>query len=151
MFHALAFSGRLSRQSFHHINEAGYVFFMIHIRLTLTVERFNSKCGTVCDLPLRISGARFAQPSKLCQLNIGILELRMKIAQIAPRVKSDPPRLSGGPERIVSYLTEGLVALGHDAVCQRRFDYECSIRGSTVPSVPRPLRLDPQVEDSIRC
>ena len=55
----------------------------------------------------------------------------MKIAQIAPLVKSDPPRLSGGPERIVSYLTEGLVALGHDAVCQRRFDYECSIRGST--------------------
>ena len=39
MFHALAFSGRLSRQSFDHINEAGYVFVMIHIRLTLMFER----------------------------------------------------------------------------------------------------------------
>ena len=43
----------------------------------------------------------------------------MKIDQIARLVKSDPPRLSGGPERIVSYLTKGLVALGHDAVCKR--------------------------------
>lgn len=38
----------------------------------------------------------------------------MKIAQIAPLVESVPPRLYGGTERIVSYLTEELVALGHD-------------------------------------
>ena len=38
----------------------------------------------------------------------------MKIAQIAPLIESVPPRLYGGTERIVSYLTEALVGLGHD-------------------------------------
>ena len=38
----------------------------------------------------------------------------MKIAQIAPLIESVPPRLYGGTERIVSYLTEELVALGHE-------------------------------------
>ncbi len=38
----------------------------------------------------------------------------MKIAQIAPLAESVPPKLYGGTERIVSYLTEELAALGHD-------------------------------------
>lgn len=38
----------------------------------------------------------------------------MKIAQIAPLIESVPPRLYGGTERIVSYLTEELVAQDHD-------------------------------------
>ncbi len=38
----------------------------------------------------------------------------MKIAQVAPLMESVPPRLYGGSERIVSYLTEALVAEGHD-------------------------------------
>ena len=38
----------------------------------------------------------------------------MKIAQVAPLIESVPPRLYGGTERIVSYLTEELVRLGHD-------------------------------------
>ena len=38
----------------------------------------------------------------------------MKIAQIAPLMESVPPRLYGGTERIVFYLTEELVAQGHD-------------------------------------
>ena len=38
----------------------------------------------------------------------------LKIAQIAPLIESVPPRLYGGTERIVSYLTEELVAQGHD-------------------------------------
>jgi len=33
----------------------------------------------------------------------------MKIAQIAPLMESVPPRLYGGTERIVSYLTDELV------------------------------------------
>ena len=41
-------------------------------------------------------------------------EHKMKIAQIAPLMESVPPRLYGGTERIVSYLTEELVQLGHD-------------------------------------
>ena len=38
----------------------------------------------------------------------------MKIAQVAPLIESVPPRLYGGTERIVSYLTDELVRLGHD-------------------------------------
>jgi glycosyltransferase involved in cell wall biosynthesis len=38
----------------------------------------------------------------------------MKIAQIAPLHESVPPKLYGGTERIVSYLTEELVAANHD-------------------------------------
>ena len=38
----------------------------------------------------------------------------MKIAQIAPLIESVPPRLYGGTERVVSYLSEALVELGHE-------------------------------------
>ena len=38
----------------------------------------------------------------------------MKIAQIAPLYERVPPKLYGGTERIVSYLTEELVRQGHD-------------------------------------
>ena len=38
----------------------------------------------------------------------------MRIAQIAPLHEAVPPKLYGGTERVVSYLTEALVALGHD-------------------------------------
>jgi glycosyltransferase involved in cell wall biosynthesis len=38
----------------------------------------------------------------------------MKIAQVSPLYESCPPRLYGGTERIVSYLTEELTRLGHE-------------------------------------
>src|SRR5688500_11780770 len=38
----------------------------------------------------------------------------MKIAQVAPLYESVPPRLYGGTERVVSFLTEELVDLGHE-------------------------------------
>src|SRR2546430_15099366 len=38
----------------------------------------------------------------------------MRIAQVAPLWESVPPKLYGGTERIVFYLTEELVRLGHD-------------------------------------
>ena len=38
----------------------------------------------------------------------------MRIAQIAPLHEAVPPKLYGGTERVVSFLTEELVALGHD-------------------------------------
>lgn len=41
--------------------------------------------------------------------------LEVKIAQIAPLPQSVPPHADGGTERVVSYLTEELVRLGHDA------------------------------------
>ena len=38
----------------------------------------------------------------------------MRIAQVAPLYESVPPKLYGGTERVVSWLTEELVRLGHD-------------------------------------
>src|SRR5215472_12758829 len=38
----------------------------------------------------------------------------MRIAQVAPLYESVPPKLYGGTERVVSYLTEELVHQGHD-------------------------------------
>src|SRR5215203_5087497 len=71
----------------------------------------------------------------------------MKIAQIAPLMESVPPRLYGGTERIVSYLTEELVALGHDVTLFASGD---SITpANLVPCVPKALRLDASVIDAI--
>ena len=71
----------------------------------------------------------------------------MKIAQIAPLMESVPPRLYGGTERIVSYLTEELVALGHDVTL---FASGNSITAANlVPCVPKALRLDASVRDTI--
>ena len=38
----------------------------------------------------------------------------LRIAQIAPLFEAVPPKLYGGTERVVSNLTEELVAMGHD-------------------------------------
>src|SRR5262245_65054018 len=38
----------------------------------------------------------------------------MRIAHIAPLAESVPPRFYGGTERVIWWLTEGLVDLGHD-------------------------------------
>jgi glycosyltransferase involved in cell wall biosynthesis len=71
----------------------------------------------------------------------------MKIAQIAPLMESVPPRLYGGTERIVSYLTEELVALGHEVTLFASGD---SITAANlVPCVPKALRLDNSVRDPI--
>ena len=40
----------------------------------------------------------------------------MQIAQIAPLTEAIPPKLYGGTERVISWLTDELVALGHDVV-----------------------------------
>jgi glycosyltransferase involved in cell wall biosynthesis len=64
----------------------------------------------------------------------------MKIAQIAPLVESVPPSLYGGTERVVSWLTEELVAAGHDVTLFASGDSRTSAR--LEPIVPRALRLD---------
>jgi glycosyltransferase involved in cell wall biosynthesis len=38
----------------------------------------------------------------------------LRVAQVAPLSEAVPPKTYGGTERVVSWLTEGLVALGHD-------------------------------------
>ncbi|MGE0698476.1 MAG: glycosyltransferase, partial [Hyphomicrobiaceae bacterium] len=71
----------------------------------------------------------------------------MKIAQVAPLMESVPPRLYGGTERIVSYLTEELVALGHDVTLFASGDSITA--GTLVPCCPEALRLNPAVRDPI--
>jgi len=71
----------------------------------------------------------------------------MKIAQIAPLAESVPPRLYGGTERVVSYLTEELVRLGHDVTLFASGDSQTGAR--LVACAPRALRLDPRVRDPL--
>src|SRR5688572_33064870 len=67
----------------------------------------------------------------------------MKIAQIAPLAESVPPRLYGGTERVVSYLTDELVRLGHDVTLFASADSPTS--PPLVACAPRALRLDARV------
>ena len=71
----------------------------------------------------------------------------MKIAQIAPLYESVPPRLYGGTERIVSYLTEELVAQGHNVTLFASGDSLTS--AEFVPCCDIGLRLNPAVKDPL--
>src|SRR5215210_7835197 len=69
----------------------------------------------------------------------------MRIAQVAPLFEAVPPKLYGGTERIVSYLTEELVALGHEVTLFASGD---SVTAAKLAAMsPRALRLDPGVGD----
>ena len=64
----------------------------------------------------------------------------MRIAQLAPLAESVPPKLYGGTERVIAWLTDELVKLDHDvtlfasgdsvtrarlvAACRRSLRYE---------------------------
>jgi glycosyltransferase involved in cell wall biosynthesis len=71
----------------------------------------------------------------------------MKIAQIAPLAERCPPKLYGGTERIVSYLTEELVRQGHKVTLFASGDsLTCA---KLVPCCEMALRLDPHVRDPL--
>jgi glycosyltransferase involved in cell wall biosynthesis len=69
----------------------------------------------------------------------------MHIAQIAPLTEAVPPRLYGGTERVVSWLTEELIGLGHEVTLFASGDSVTSARLEA--SWPRALRLDGSVRD----
>ncbi len=71
----------------------------------------------------------------------------MRIAQVAPLHEAVPPRFYGGTERVVSYLTENLVELGHDVTLFASGDSET--RARLIPICRQALRLDPQCEDPV--
>src|SRR4029450_12232723 len=71
----------------------------------------------------------------------------MKIALVAPLIESVPPRLYGGTERIVSYLTEELVGTGHEVTLFASGDSVTS--ANLVSCAPVALRLDKNVRDPI--
>jgi glycosyltransferase involved in cell wall biosynthesis len=69
----------------------------------------------------------------------------MRIAQVAPLTEAVPPKMYGGTERVVAYLTDALVELGHDVTLFASGD---SATKATLSSVwPRALRLDPAIKD----
>lgn len=69
----------------------------------------------------------------------------MKIAQVAPLYESVPPKFYGGTERVVSYLTEALVSLGHDVTLYASGD---SITSAKLRPICRnALRMDPNSID----
>jgi hypothetical protein len=59
----------------------------------------------------------------------------MRIAQIAPLAESVPPRLYNGSERVVSWLVEQLVELGHDVTLFASGDSQTSAK--LIPAWPR--------------
>jgi glycosyltransferase involved in cell wall biosynthesis len=69
----------------------------------------------------------------------------MKIAQVAPLVEAVPPKLYGGTERVVAYLTDALVELGQEVTLFASGD--SLTKATLVPIWPRALRLDPSVKD----
>lgn len=71
----------------------------------------------------------------------------MRIAQVAPLYESVPPKLYGGTERIVSYLTEELVRQGHDVTLFASGDSVTTAR--LVPVTARSLRLDEACIDQL--
>ena len=63
----------------------------------------------------------------------------VRIAQIPPLAESVPPKLYGGTERVVSWLTEELIALGHEVTLLASGD--SVTRGRLVPIIPRAICL----------
>ena len=72
---------------------------------------------------------------------------KMKIAQVSPLYESVPPKLYGGTERVVAYLTEGLIRAGHDVTLFASGDSVTNAR--LVAPCDRALRLDENVKDPL--
>jgi glycosyltransferase involved in cell wall biosynthesis len=64
---------------------------------------------------------------------------RMRIAQVAPLYERIPPKLYGGTERVVSYITEELVRRGHEVTLFASGDSETAAR--LMPACEKSLRL----------
>jgi glycosyltransferase involved in cell wall biosynthesis len=63
----------------------------------------------------------------------------LRIAQVAPLCESVPPRLYGGTERVVAYLTDELVRCGHDVTLFASGDSHTCAKLAAVH--PQALRL----------
>jgi glycosyltransferase involved in cell wall biosynthesis len=71
----------------------------------------------------------------------------VRIAQVAPLAEAVPPLLYGGTERVVAYLTEALVAAGHQVTLFASGDSETEAK--LVPAAPHALRLEPGAHDPL--
>jgi glycosyltransferase involved in cell wall biosynthesis len=70
----------------------------------------------------------------------------VRIAQVAPLSESVPPKLYGGIERVVAFLTDELVGLDHHVTLFASGDSVTA--AELVPVCPRALRLDGTVRDA---
>src|SRR5205809_2007627 len=71
----------------------------------------------------------------------------MRIAQVAPLYESVPPKYYGGTERVVSYLTEGLVRQGHEVTLFAGGDSET--KANLVAACRRSLRMEKHCVDQL--
>lgn len=71
----------------------------------------------------------------------------MKIAQISPLYESVPPTMYGGTERVVHYITEELVSMGHEVTLFASGD--SATRANLVAPVKKALRLDNECVDPL--
>jgi glycosyltransferase involved in cell wall biosynthesis len=70
----------------------------------------------------------------------------MRIAQVAPLTEAVPPKLYGGTERVVSWITEELVEMGHEVTLFASGD---SVTSAKLEAFwPKALRLDGSVRDA---
>jgi glycosyltransferase involved in cell wall biosynthesis len=72
---------------------------------------------------------------------------QMRIAQVAPLYESVPPKLYGGTERVVSWLTEELVRVGHEVTLFASGDSMTQAR--LIPGCEESLRLSPESIDHL--
>jgi glycosyltransferase involved in cell wall biosynthesis len=72
---------------------------------------------------------------------------KIKIAQVSPLYESVPPKLYGGTERVISFLTEELVKQGHEVTLFASGDSVTSAR--LIPASESALRLNPSCEDQL--
>jgi glycosyltransferase involved in cell wall biosynthesis len=74
----------------------------------------------------------------------------MRIAQIAPLAESVPPKLYGGTERVVAWLVDELVSLGHEVTLFASGDSRT--RAKLHPVWPQALRLGrPRTDPAAAC
>lgn len=71
----------------------------------------------------------------------------LRIAQVAPLYERVPPRLYGGTERVVSWLTEELVSLGHDVTLFASGDSQTT--AELIPACPASLWRDSKVRETL--
>src|SRR3984957_16934692 len=69
----------------------------------------------------------------------------MRIAQVAPLAEAVPPKFYGGTERVVAYLTDALVELGHEVTLFASGD--SATKAQLAPIWPRARRPGPPVHD----
>ncbi len=71
----------------------------------------------------------------------------MRIAQVAPLYESVPPKYYGGTERVIHFLTEALIGMGHDVTLFATKDSNTS--AMLIPICPQSLRLSKACKDPI--